>query len=97
MREIERYTSDYDGSDRWAVKVDGSYDAEHDFATEAAALVCIRMMSEGDDHWLPANGGQETPFLDRAGRRLMWCFNPAQQRHAYIDLDRDMEIEEGVI
>lgn len=44
------------------------------------------------DCWVPANGGLEQPEMDRKGRRLLWCYNPKQQRHAYIDLDTDMEV-----
>jgi hypothetical protein len=46
---------------------------------------------ERADRWVPANGGLEEPFV-RRGFRLLWCFNPAQGRHAYIDLDRDTEV-----
>jgi len=43
------------------------------------------------DRWVPACGGQEQPFACK-GFRLLYCFNPAQGRHAYIDLDRDVEL-----
>lgn len=43
------------------------------------------------DAWVPACGGRETPFRDRAGRTLLYCWNPGQLRHAYIDLGTDME------
>lgn len=41
------------------------------------------------DLWIPANGGTETEFLTRAGKRLLYCFNPRLGRHAYLDLGSD--------
>lgn len=40
--------------------------------------------------WLPANGGTETPFLTRGGRRLLYCWQPSTGRHAYLDCDTDL-------
>jgi hypothetical protein len=31
----------------------------------------------------------ELPFTARTGRRLLYCFNPKQGRHAYLDLSED--------
>lgn len=42
------------------------------------------------DIWLPANGGTEIPFFTREGVKLLYCYNPAEDRHAYIDMGRDM-------
>lgn len=42
------------------------------------------------DRWLPANGGTEEPFVSRSGRRLLYCYNPALGKHAYMDLDNDI-------
>ena len=53
-----------------------------------------RAVSECRDVWVPANGGTETEYRNRDGRRVLYCFNPQQHRHAWIDLDTDMEIEE---
>lgn len=41
------------------------------------------------DRWQPACGGTEQPFRTRTGRRLLYCWNPAQDRHAYLDCDTD--------
>ena len=41
------------------------------------------------DRWVPAGGGLETPFKYN-GTRWLYCFNPALQRHAYLNLDTDM-------
>jgi len=46
-------------------------------------------MKERRDVWVPACGGTETPFTTRTGRRLLYCYNPAQWRHAYLDVDQD--------
>jgi hypothetical protein len=42
------------------------------------------------DRWVPASGGWETPFKSRSGRRLLYCYNPAQGKHAYLDVDNDV-------
>jgi len=45
------------------------------------------------DRWVPANGGHETPFRTRNGLVLLYCWNPATGRHAYINVETDMEID----
>ncbi|MBW2672173.1 MAG: hypothetical protein JRD89_01995 [Deltaproteobacteria bacterium] len=42
------------------------------------------------DAWVPGCGGHETEFVSRRGFRLLWCYNPAQQKHAYVNLDTDI-------
>jgi len=42
------------------------------------------------DAWEPACGGTEQPFTARSGARLLYCYNSALQRHAYVNLDTDM-------
>ncbi len=42
------------------------------------------------DRWVPACGGYETPFRSRSGARLLYCYNFALQRHAYVNCDTDM-------
>lgn len=46
-------------------------------------------MAGREDKWVPACGGSETPFTARSGKRLLYCFNPAVYKHAYLDLDTD--------
>lgn len=41
-------------------------------------------------HWFPANGGSETPFFTRSGRRLLYCWQPTTGRHAYLDCGTDI-------
>lgn len=40
--------------------------------------------------WVAANGGQETPTRFRSGRSLLYVFNPATGRHAYLDVETDI-------
>lgn len=40
--------------------------------------------------WVPACGGQETPFLSRSGRKLLYCWQPSTGRHAYLDCGTDI-------
>ena len=42
------------------------------------------------DRWVPANGGTETPFKARSGVRLLYCWNPREGRHAYLNVDQDI-------
>lgn len=56
-----------------------------DAQVEFAIAVAGRM-----DRWVPANGGTETPFLSRSGRRLLYVFNPSLGTSRYLDCDRDM-------
>lgn len=42
------------------------------------------------DNWLPANGGTETPFLTRTGRRLLYVWQPSTGKHAYLDCQTDL-------
>ena len=43
-----------------------------------------------DDVWLPASGGTEEPFVSRSGITLLYCFNPKEMRHAYLNVDDDI-------
>lgn len=40
--------------------------------------------------WVPASGGTEKPFHTRSGRRLLYCWQPATGKHAYLDCDSDI-------
>lgn len=44
--------------------------------------------------WYPANGGKETPFLTRSGRRLVYCWQPSTGKHAYLDLGTDLFLDD---
>ena len=44
------------------------------------------------DRWVPACGGAEKPMLDRAGRKVLYCYNHATGEHRYIDLTNDMAL-----
>ena len=41
-------------------------------------------------NWYPACGGTEVEFRSRGGHRLLYCWQPATGRHAYINLDIDI-------
>ena len=46
------------------------------------------------DRWVPACGGTETPTRTRTGARLLYCYNPATGRHAYLNCDTDIILED---
>ena len=48
-------------------------------------------MDRNLDAWVPACGGLEQPTMIR-GRKVLYCYNPAQGRHAHIDLGSDIEV-----
>lgn len=45
------------------------------------------------DTWVPACGGTEQEFTVR-GKRFLYCYNPKQHKHAYLDLSSDMIISD---
>jgi hypothetical protein len=40
--------------------------------------------------WFPANGGTEIPFYSRSGIRMLYCWQPSTDRHAYLNCNTDM-------
>lgn len=42
------------------------------------------------DHWVPASGGTEVPFMTRNRRKLLYCWNTHTGEHAYLDCDTDL-------
>jgi hypothetical protein len=46
-------------------------------------------MNDRSDRWVPACGGHETVQHYASGRRLLYCFNHATEKHAYLDVDTD--------
>ena len=42
------------------------------------------------DRWVPACGGTEKPTRTRTGARLLYCYNPFQHKHAYLNCDTDI-------
>jgi hypothetical protein len=44
--------------------------------------------------WIPANGGTEEVFVSRSGKRLLYCWQQATGKHAYLDVDSDLILSE---
>jgi len=44
--------------------------------------------------WVAASGGTETPFTTKNGRKILYCYNPAEDKHAYVDLDADIVLSD---
>jgi hypothetical protein len=44
--------------------------------------------------WLPASGGTEQPFWTRNRRRLQYVYQPSTGRHAYLDLQTDIILDD---
>jgi hypothetical protein len=58
---------------------------------DAASQLEINLNHESRrDEWIPASGGKETPFKTRSGKVLLYCWNPHQERHAYLDVGADI-------
>jgi hypothetical protein len=49
-----------------------------------------KMCEQRVDRWLPACGGTEQPFRSRSGVMLLYCYNPALGRHAWLNVGTDM-------
>jgi hypothetical protein len=48
----------------------------------------LAALSQGN--WIPANGGTETPFHTRTGRKLLYCWQISTGEHAYLDCETDL-------
>ena len=42
------------------------------------------------DRWVPACGGQEVPYIDRNGRKVLYVYNHATAEHGYLDCGTDI-------
>jgi len=42
------------------------------------------------DAWVPACGGTEVPFKTRSGKMVLYVYNRATGKHAYLDLGTDL-------
>jgi hypothetical protein len=55
-----------------------------------AELLNQRQLKAEQGNWVPACGGTETPFSTRSGRRLLYCWQPSTNKHAYLDMSTDL-------
>jgi hypothetical protein len=44
--------------------------------------------------WIPASGGTEPVFTAGSGKRLQYMFQPSTGRHAYLDVDSDIILDD---
>ena len=54
-----------------------------------ARLEYVRAVARRADTWVPACGGNETPFTF-GGTRWLYVFNPATCKHGWLNLDTDV-------
>lgn len=52
-------------------------------------------VAAGADMWVPACGGSETPLKTRSGARLLYCYNPALAKHAWLNCDTDIILDDN--
>lgn len=45
--------------------------------------------------WLPACAGSEVPFFTRSGRRLLYVYQPSTGKHAYLDCQTDLILDQA--
>ena len=50
----------------------------------------LNAIRQNADMWVPACGGTEKPFIARSGAKLLYCYNPAKNTHAYLHCDVDI-------
>ena len=55
-----------------------------------AAILDANQMAAEQGEWIPACGGSEVPFSTRSGHRLLYCYQPATGRHAYLNCETDV-------
>ena len=46
-------------------------------------------------NWVPACGGTETPFKTRSGAVLLYCWQPSTGRHAYLNVQTDLILDDS--
>lgn len=68
------------------------YQAE--IPSDGSEFRAIPSKDPADGPWQPACGGSEKPFTVK-GRRLQYMWQPSTGNHAYLDLDRDMFLEDS--
>ncbi len=50
----------------------------------------MKMSDKSQGNWYPANGGTETPFISRTGKKLLYVWQPSTGNHAYLDCGTDL-------
>lgn len=59
-----------------------------------AQLIKEKQEKDEQGNWYPANNGTEQVFTTRTGRRLLYCWQPSTGRHAYLDVDQDLILDD---
>jgi hypothetical protein len=65
-----------------------------ELARSAGRREYARALTHRFDAWVPASGGTETPYFQRDGRRVLYCWNPQLSEHALLDLGTDIFLDE---
>ena len=60
-----------------------------------ADILEARKKQAEQGNWYPACGGTEVPFTTRTGHRLWYMWQPSTGKHAYLDLDSDMFVDDS--
>lgn len=58
--------------------------------TSIAAMLEEKQKRAEQGNWYPACGGTETPFVTRAGIRVLYCYQPSTGKHAYLNCETDI-------
>lgn len=59
-------------------------------APTVADLLNAKTARAQNGNWVPASNGTEVPFFTRSGHRLLYCYQPATGRHAYLNVETDL-------
>ena len=57
---------------------------------QAARPEPVAKIEPSQGMWLAACNGTETPFWTRGGHKLLYCWQPATGRHAYLNCETDI-------
>jgi hypothetical protein len=52
----------------------------------------LERLDAADGPWVPACNQLEKPFITRTGHKVLYMYHPNSGRHAYFDLEADLEI-----
>jgi hypothetical protein len=58
-------------------------------------ILTEREYKASQGNWIPACNGTETPFHTRSGRRLLYCWQPSTGKHAYLDCETDLILDDS--
>jgi hypothetical protein len=57
-------------------------------------MLDLRDYQKSQGPWVPASGGKEEPFVTRSGYHLQYVYQPSTGKHAYLNLQTDLILDD---